>query len=111
MSETTETGCTCDPCASCRQRFSACCEECSFCVDLRARRDREVFLTQLRKAIRASEHAHHEEGWYGGQPISLTEYESVQFKAHWQEVKARKASAYEEVNRLLTVLTHMFDES
>lgn len=29
--------CTCDPCASCRQRFSRCCVECGFCIDLRLR--------------------------------------------------------------------------
>lgn len=111
MSEAKETGCTCDPCASCRQRLSGCCDECPFCVDLRTRRDREAFLAQLRKAIRESEHAHHDEGWYGGQPVSLTQYENAEFKAHWQAVKAHKDSAYEEVNRLLTVLTHMLDES
>ena len=30
-------GCTCDPCASCRQRFSRCCRECAGCRGLSRR--------------------------------------------------------------------------
>lgn len=33
-----ETGCTCDPCASCRQRHTCCCPECDFCITLKEER-------------------------------------------------------------------------
>lgn len=72
--------------------------------------DVKVILGKLRDAVAETQAAHYEKGWTAGQPLTIGEYESEEFKRHWGALNARVENAVARINRHFTALIECVED-